>query len=109
MDERTYTINELKTLISESASEMKAKIGDDVKRNNKQNSETTYSDAKKKAKSLGGDLKSTSVKNNVPEKEDGNKTTLDYALEGEPGKDFRDKIKAQAEGYTSTLEKNNGI
>ena len=84
MNERVYTINEIKNLISESVNEFKAKVGDKVENSNKKERQ-------------------------LPNKEDGNKTTLDYALEGNPGDDFRKKVKAQAEGYTSTLEKNNKI
>ena len=108
MTERVYTINELKSLISESASEFKAKIGNNVNSENKKENNKSYSAAKSKVKELGGGEEIVE-KREVPEKEDGNKTTLDYALDGDAGKNFRDKVKAQAEGYTSTLEKNNGI
>ena len=109
MEERTYTISELKTLISESASDMKAVMGTGVESNNKKNNNSAYSDAKKRAKDFDGGVNEAPKRGDLPEKKDGNKTTLDYALEGDPGKDFKDKVKAQAEGYTSTLEKNNGI
>lgn len=108
MSERVYTINELKTLISESASEFKAKIGDSVAASNKKEHSNAVADAKAKAKKLDGGKE---TKNSQPayDKEDGNKTTLDYAMEANCGDNFRDKVKAQAEGYTSTLEKKNGI
>lgn len=107
MTERVYTINELKTLISESTSEFKARLGDGVTAANKKENSSAYADAKKKSKKLDGGSKET--KSQIHDKEDGNKTTLDYAMEANCGDDFRDKIKAQAEGYTSTLEKKNGI
>lgn len=107
MTERVYTINELKTLISESASEFKAKIGDGVATTNKKENSEAYSNAKKKTEKLDGGSKEP--KRQVHDKEDGNKTTLDYAMEANCGDNFRDKVKAQAEGYTSTLEKKNGI
>lgn len=109
MTERVYTINELKTLISESASEFKAKIGDGVASANEKESKSTYSTAKKKAKGLDGGGSEEKVKHNLSDKKDGNKTMLDYTMEEECGSDFRDRVEAQAEGYTSTLEKKNGI
>lgn len=108
MTERVYTINELKQLISESASEFKAKIGDGVTTANKKENSQSYSNAKKKMKDLnGGSEKKKTQK--VNDKVDGNKTTLDYGMEANCSDDFKEKVKAQAEGYTSTLEKNNGI
>lgn len=107
MSERVYTIDELKTLITESASEIKAKIGDGVVATNKKENSKAYSDAKKKSEKLNGGSKET--KRQIHDKEDGNKTTLDYAMEANCDENFRDKVKAQAEGYTSTLEKKNGI
>ena len=109
MNERTYTIGELKTLISESASEFKAKIGDGVANKNKKENEDTYKKVQKDVESLDGGGKETSKKKDIADKEDGNKTTLDYGMDANCGDDFKDKIKAQAEGYTSTIEKNNGI
>ena len=101
MNERVYTLNELKTLISESASEFKAKLGDGVESDDKKNNKAAYSDAKKKVKDLNGV--------EVTEKIDDNKTTLDYTFDSDPGRAYKDRVKAQAEGYTSTLEKKNGI
>lgn len=109
MTERVYTINELRKLITESANEFKAKIGDNVENDNKKENSKTYSDIKKRVKEFDGGGNEDKHERNVPKKEDGNRTTLDYSMEGDAGKDFRDKVKAQAEGYTSTLEKNNKI
>ena len=110
MAERIYTINELMTLINESASEFKAKIENGVENANKKENSKAYSDAKKKAEKFDGGGKEI-VKDNkkLDDKVDGNKTTIDYEMEEPCGTNFQDKVKAQAEGYTSTLEKNNGI
>lgn len=109
MNERIYTIDELKTLIAESANEFKAKIGDGVESKNKKENDKFYTDTKNKVKNFDGGGDEDKNERNLPEKEDGNKTTLDYSLEGNAGKNWKDKVKAQAEGYTSTLEKNNKI
>lgn len=109
MDERTYTINELKTLIIESANEFKAKIGNDVEQTNRKENQNSYKETKSKVKNYdgGGDEFKSNTK--VDDKEDGNKTTLDYALESPVVSDYKDRVQAQSEGYTSTLEKNNKI
>lgn len=109
MKQRTYTINELKTLISESASEIKAKIGDGVNNANKKENSNTYKNAKEKLKNFDGGGNEMKVQRNLPDKTDGNKTTLDYEYDGTIDKNFRDKVKSQAEGYTSTIEKKNNI
>jgi len=110
MSERVYTINELRALINESASEFKPKLGAGVESANKKENSKAYSAAKDKAKDLDGGGSEMTEDRNLPNKEDGNKTTLDYTMDGgDPGSDFTDKVKAQAEGYTSALEKKNGI
>lgn len=109
MTERVYTINELKTLISESANEFKAKIGDGVNTSNDKENKNAYSMTKSKIKNFDGGGDEIVEKRELPEKEDGNKTTLDYTSDNVIDKKYKDKIKAQSEGYTSTLEKNNNI
>lgn len=109
MKQRTYTINELKTLISESASEIKAKIGDGVNNANKKENSNTYKNAKEKLKNFDGGGNEMKVQRNLPDKTDGNKTTLDYEYDGTIDNNFRDKVKSQSEGYTSTIEKKNNI
>lgn len=109
MAERTYTINEIKALISESASEFKAKVGDGVNSANNKENNSAYSDAKKKAENFDGGGNEYKENRKLTDKEDGNKTTLDYAMDGKLDDKYKDRVKAQAEGYTSTLEKENGI
>lgn len=109
MDTRTYTFSELKQLLSESASDFKAKVGDGVNNSNKKENTSTYNKTKQKVKEFDGGGDEMKPVRKEYDKEDGNKTTLDYAMEADCGKNFRDKVKAQAEGYTSTLEKKNGI
>lgn len=89
MEQRTYTINELKTLIFESASEIKAKVGDGVNSANKKESSSTYKNTKEKIKNFDGGGDEMEVKRNLPDKVDGNKTTLDYEYDGK-----LDKLRA---------------
>lgn len=109
MENRIYTINELMSLITESANEVKAKIGDGVQSSNKKENSKTYKETAKKVKNFDGGGEEDKHERKVYDKLDGNKTTLDYTTEGPVGSDFAEKVKAQAEGYTSTLEKKNGI
>ena len=50
MENRIYTINELMSLITESANEVKAKIGDGVQSSNKKENSKTYKETAKKVK-----------------------------------------------------------
>ena len=107
MDERIYTISELKELISESAKDFKPRIGDGVESTNKKENNNTYSSAKKRAHDFDGGGEEDKRERNVPDKIDGNKTTLGYTFDNEPGAKYTERIKSQTEGYTSPLEKNN--
>jgi hypothetical protein len=109
MTERVYTIDELKTILKEGANEFKAKVGKNVNEFNKKENKNAFSNAEQKAKELGGDVSKVTKQTELDEKTDGNKTTLDYENSENQGENYRDKVKAQAEGYTSVLEKDNGI
>ena len=90
--------------IKESASEFNAKLGAGVESTNKKNNEKSYKESAKK----------TGVKTTEPKKtkeldrsDDMNCTTLDNNMWGNVGEKFKEKVKVQAQGYTSTLEKKN--
>ena len=102
------TVGELKRIIKESKNEFDPKLGPNVMSDNKRNNEKSYKDAEKSAKDYDGGLRKEK-KGELPEKSDGNRTTLDYNPRTDPGKDFKDKVDAQAKGYTSKLEMENGI
>jgi hypothetical protein len=107
MTERTYTIGELKQLISESTNEFKPKVGDGVESKNKKANSATYSDAKKRAKDYDGGGDEEKKKVNLQPKEDGNKLTTDVRFDYDPGKQYTERVKKQVEGYTSPLEAKN--
>lgn len=109
MSERTYTIKELKQLISEGAADFKPRLGDGVESSNEKENKGAYSSAKKRAQEFDGGGKEDKHERNVPEKTDGNKTTLGYTFDNDPGAKYREKVKTQAEGFTSPEEKNNKI
>lgn len=104
----TYTVGELKALIRESAMEYMPIKGANVDADNKKNNDKSYKDAEKAAKDYDGGLQ-PEKKGELPDKNDGNRTTLDYNPRTNPGDDFKDKVDAQAKGYTSKLEEENGI
>ena len=108
MEQRTFLVKDLKRMISESASEFKPVIGPHVTSDNKKNSEKAYKEAEKQAKDFDGGLKDPK-KGKLADKEDANRTTLDYNPRTEPDKNFKERVKAQAKGYTSTMEEKNKI
>lgn len=102
--ERKISVRDIRQSILESKNEFKPKFGDGVESENKKNNEKTYKDTKKET-----GAKEVEVKHDLNDKLDGNKTTLDYELDNNPGDDYRKRVHAQAKGYTSTLEKDNDI
>ena len=104
----SYKVGELKQIIRESTNEFSPVKGPRVDADNKRNNEKSYKDAEKAAKDYDGGLK-PEKKGTLPDKIDGNRTTLDYNPRTEPDKAFKDKVEAQAKGYTSKLEEENGI
>lgn len=108
MDTLSYNVGDLKRFIKESSNEFKARLGSNVESENKRNSEKSYKDAEKRVKDFDGGL-TEPKKGKLADKLDGNRTTLEYNPITEPDKDYKDKVKAQAQGYTSKAEKENGI
>jgi hypothetical protein len=108
MNERIYTINELKQLISESAADFKPRVGSGVESSNKKESKAAYDAAKDKNKKLGGTGVETKPKKSTYKKTDDNKTMADLHPENELSKKHQDTIEAQGKGYTSPLEEKNG-
>lgn len=105
----TYTVSDLKKLVTESSNEFKAVLGPGVESENKKNNGKAYDDAKKRAKDYDGGLeKEVGEEKPKYEKLDANKTTIDYKVDN-ASKEYKDRVKAQVMGYTSTQEMNNGI
>lgn len=104
----TYKVGELRSLIKESALQYSPVKGANVDAENKRNNDKSYKDAEKAAKDYDGGLK-PEKKGELPDKMDGNRTTLDYNPRTEPDKAFKDKVDAQLKGYTSKMEEENNI
>lgn len=107
--ERTYKVGELNALLAESSKEFKAKLGTGVESNNKSNNDKAYKDAKKRAKDFDGGGKEGYWKGKAEYKKmDDGRTTLGYNPDS-ASKEYKDRINAQAKGYTSKQEMENGI
>lgn len=107
--EQIISVKALKNLISESSNEFKAKIGPNVESEDKKNNGKAYSDAKKRAKDYDGGLsKEVGEEKAKFEKNDGNKTLLDYTPEN-ASDDYKKRVHAQMKGYTSVAEMENDI
>lgn len=107
--EEYYTIGEL--LLNETSGtkqEFKAKIGNGVESSNKREQEKAVRDITKNAEELDGegrkDDKPVQPRVEFP---DYNKTTLDVNFEYEPDDAWKERVKAQAEGYPSVQNKEN--
>ena len=107
--EKVFKVSDLKKLVSESSNEFKAVLGPNVEDDNKKNNGKAYSDAKKRANDYDGGLEHEMLEERPDYvKVDANKTTLDYNPQNAT-EEMKERWKAQAEGYTSVAEKNNGI
>lgn len=107
--EITCKVGDLKRIISESSNEFKAVLGQNVEKENNSNNDKAYKDAKKRAKDFDGGLnKEVGEEKAKYEKNDFNKTTLDYTPENADD-NYRKRVHAQVKGYSSEQEMNNGI
>lgn len=106
----TYKVSDIRSMIQESSNEFKAKLGPGVKSGNETNNGKAYKDAEKRAKDYDGGLADSieKVKYDKTKEGDHNRTTLDYDVDNVDDA-YKERIKAQAEGYTSVAEKENGI
>lgn len=109
MKETTYTVSELKNIIKESSLGLSPKMGKNVMQDNKSNNKDYYNNTKKKIEGYNKDANNETKKSDLGPKVDSNKTTMDYSFMNEPDKSFKDKVKSQTKGYTSSLEEKNGI
>lgn len=108
MEQIRFSVGELKKIIQESAKEFEPKVGVNVMSDNKKTNDKSYKDTEAAIKKYDGGLKEPK-KIKLSDKTDYNRTTIDYNPRIEPSKEYKEKVKAQMQGYTSKLEKDNGI
>lgn len=107
--DKIITVKAINKLITESSQEFKAKLGPGVESKDKEINDKAYSDAKKRAKDFDGGLdKELGEEKSEYKKEDFNRTTLDYEPENATP-EYKKRVHAQAKGYNSEAEMNNGI
>lgn len=107
--ERIITVGEMKKIIAESSNEFKAKLGPGVESKEREINGKAISDEKKRVKDFDGGLSKEVGEDKAKyEKTDDNRTTLDYEPENATP-EYRSRVHAQALGYTSEKEMNNGI
>jgi hypothetical protein len=102
--EKSITVGEMRRLIKESQGQFSPVIGKGVESENKKNNDKSYKDAKTKT-----NAKEVKVKHNYSKENDYNRTTLDYTFDYDPGKQWKERVHAQAKGYTSKIESENDI
>lgn len=102
--EKSITVGEMRKLIMESQGQFSPVIGKGVESENKKNNDKSYKDAKTKT-----NAKEVKVKHNYSKENDYNRTTLDYTFDYDPGKQWKERVHAQAKGYTSKMESENDI
>lgn len=113
MEILSYNVGELRRLLRESSEaykktgEFKPVIGANVETDNKKNADKSYKDSKKRAKDYDGGLKDNPKRSDLPQRMDSNKGLIDYNPVTEPSKEYKERVGAQIEGYTSKMEKDN--
>lgn len=107
--DRVYKVGDIRALIAESSNEFNPVLGANVEKDNKANNGKAYKETEKKVKDYDGGLSSSDKSGKLPAKEDYNRTTLDYNPRVEPSNEWKEKVEAQAKGYTSKAEEENGI
>ena len=107
MKEYSYNVGELKKMVMESSQEFKPVLGPNVKQDNEKNNSESYRNSKKRAEDYDGGLKEPKERKLQP-KVDGNRTTIEYNPVNKPSKEHVANMEAQAKGYTSKLEMDNG-
>lgn len=104
---QTIKVGDLRSIIKESSNEFKANIAKGVETDNKKNNEKSYKESTKRAKDFDGGLGDVK-KPKVERSDDNNRTTLGYTPSAEPSKEYKERVKAQAKGYTSVSAEKRG-
>ena len=105
LKEGRYTLGELTSYLKESTgSEFNPKKGEKVDSENAKNNEKAVDDIMTDVKVHSG-VKSPKRHTDAEDVNDHNKTTLDVRFDYDPGKAYKERVKAQVEGYPSAANK----
>lgn len=104
LEARKYTLGELMKVMLKESSEQKPVVGKNVWKDNSQNNVKAVEDIMKQTKEYD-DVKEEKRSSNPENITDYNKTTLDVNFSYEPSKDYKERIKAQVQGFPSVENK----
>ena len=105
---KRYTLSEFNALLRESnKNEFAPKLGDKVESEDKKNNEKAVSDILKQTKEFDGGFSDKRKNSNPDDTKDYNKTTLDVNFDSETSDSYKERVKAQVEGYPSVENKKN--
>lgn len=109
LENKVYSFSELRNILTEEKSEFKPKYGKGYNSNTEGNqNEKAVKDITNQVKDMDGGLKDKVERKTNPEGiDDRNKTTLDYNYAYEPSDEYKERVKAQAHGYTSKSAEDN--
>lgn len=108
MSQLSYTFGELKKIVSESG-EFRPKIGKNVIKDDAKNNTDAVKKIEKDVKNFDGGLKKSFDEVEVQgiNKDDFNRTTLDYNFDDKPDEQYVKRVKSQVMGYNSPENEEN--
>lgn len=104
LEARKYTLGELMKVMLKESSEQKPVVDKNVWKDNSQNNVKAVEDIMKQTKEYD-DVKEEKRSSNPENITDYNKTTLDVNFSYEPSKDYKERVKAQVQGFPSVENK----
>ena len=96
LENKRYSLDELREALRESTNETKPKKGDGVDAENKKNNREAVRDIEKRTREYDGGFKNKERKTPPEDPKDFNKTTLEYNFVTEPSKEYKDRVKQLA-------------
>lgn len=104
LEARKYTLGELMKVMLKESSEQKPIVGKNVRKDNSQNNVKAVEDIMKQTKEYN-DVEEEKRSTNPENITDYNKTTLDVNFSYEPSKEYKERVKAQVQGFPSVENK----
>jgi len=106
-DNKVYTLSEFCKVLKESQ-EFKAKKGsDNIDSKNKKNNGKAVNDILSQAKKFDGGLSDKGKREDPRDTEDFNKTTIELDFDNEPSKEYKERVRAQVNGFPSVENEKN--
>ena len=96
LENKRYSLDELREALRESTNEFKPKKGDGVDAENKKNNREAVRDIEKRTTEYDGGFKNKERKTPPEDPKDFNKTTLEYNFVTDPSDDYKKRVKQLA-------------